>query len=169
MMPGANAELAQFERLLRETHRIVYRVAYTVLTNAADAEEVTQDAFLRAYRKFSSLRDPQRFRAWVARTSWRLALNRRRGDLRAAQRDGAWLNSRPAASNPESEAAGREFESRLQGQIAGLPDKLRSVLLLSAMEDLDAATVAAILNIPEGTVRSRLHLARRRLMKTLWP
>jgi RNA polymerase sigma-70 factor (ECF subfamily) len=81
MMPGANAELAQFERLLRETHRIVYRVAYTVLTNAADAEEVTQDAFLRAHRKFSSLRDPQKFRAWVARASWRLALNRRRGDL----------------------------------------------------------------------------------------
>ena len=167
-MPGANAELAQFERLLRETHRIVYRVAYTVLTNAADAEEVTQDAFLRAYRKFSSLRDPEKFRAWVARASWRLALNRRRGDLRAARRDGAWLSGRPAVSDPESAAAGREFEGRLQARIAGLPDKLRSVLLLSAVEDLDAATVGAILKIPEGTVRSRLHAARRLLMKTLW-
>src|SRR5260370_39664773 len=138
-MPGANAELAQFERLRRETHRIVYWVASTVLTNAADAEEVTQDAFLRAYRKFSSLRDPQKFRAWVARASWRLALNRRRGDLRAAQRDGAWLTGRPAISDPEADAAGREFERRLQDQIAGLPDQLRSVLLLRAVEDLDSA------------------------------
>jgi len=169
MMPDASAELAQFERLLRETHRIVYRVAYTVLTNASDAEEVTQDTFLSAYRKFSRLRDPEKFRAWVARASWRLALNRRRGDLRTAQRDGAWLTSRPAITDPESEAAAREFESRLQEQIARLPDKLRSVLLLSAVEGLETATVAAILKIPEGTVRSRLHLARRQLMKTVWP
>src|SRR5216684_7146047 len=167
-MPGPDAGLECFERLLRDTHRTVFQVAYTVLTNAADAEEVTQDAFLRAYRKFSSLRDPQKFRAWVARASWRLALNRRRGDLRAAQRDGAWLTGRPATSDPEAGAASREFESRLQEQIARLPDKLRAVILLSAVEDLDAATVAAILKIPQGTVRSRLHLARRQLMKTLW-
>src|SRR6266849_7993624 len=121
MMPGEDPDLAGFERLLRDNHRTVFHVAYAVLQNAADADEVTQDAFLSAYRKFSSLRDPQKFRAWVARASWRLALNRRRGDLRAAQRDGAWLNSRPAVGNPESDAAGREFESRLQGQIAGLP------------------------------------------------
>src|SRR6202140_5213236 len=130
-MPGANAELAQFERLLRETHRIVYRVAYTVLTNAADAEEVTQDAFLRAYQKFSSLRDPQKFRAWVARMSWRLALNRRRTNFRALRRDGAWFANRPAPTDPEAEASAREFESRVQERIAGLPEKLRSALLLS--------------------------------------
>ncbi len=168
-MPGANDELARFEGLLRETHRIVYRVAYAVLTNTADAEEVAQDAFLRAYRNLSSLRDPAKFRAWVARASWRLALNRRRGQSRAAHRDTAWLTARPAMSDPESEAAGREFESRLQSNIAQLPDKLRSVILLSAVEELDTASIAAILKIPEGTVRSRLHLGRRQLMKLLWP
>ncbi|PYT32151.1 MAG: hypothetical protein DMG57_02860 [Acidobacteria bacterium] len=77
MMPGQDPDLADFERLLRDTHRTVFQVAYAVLANPADAEEVTQDAFLRAYKKFSSLRDPQKFRAWVARMSWRLALNRR--------------------------------------------------------------------------------------------
>ncbi len=92
-MPGADPGLEGFERLLRDTHRTVFQVAYAVLANAADAEEVTQDAFLRAYQKFSSLRDPQKFRGWVARMSWRLALNRRRADFRALRRDGAWLQA----------------------------------------------------------------------------
>src|SRR5713226_7751181 len=138
MMPGPDPDLAGFERLLRDTHPTVYQVAYSVLANAADAEEVTQDAFLRAYQKFSSLRDPQRFRAWVARMSWRLALNRRRADFRALRRDGAWFASQPVQNDPEAEASAREFESRMHGHIADLPEKLRSALLLNALQGLDA-------------------------------
>src|SRR5438270_13114290 len=108
MMPGQDPDLADFERLLRDTHRTVFQVAYAVLANAADAEEVTQDAFLRAYQKFSSLRDPRKFRAWVARMSWRLALNRRRGNFRALLRDRAWFASRPAPNGPEAEASRSE-------------------------------------------------------------
>jgi len=169
MMPGPDPDLAGFERLLRDTHRTVYQVAYSALANAADAEEVTQDAFLRAYQRFSSLRDPQKFRAWVARMCWRLAVNRRRADFRALRRAGAWLTGRPAPDDPETEAAAREFKLRLEEHIARLPAKLRSVLLLSAVQDLDARTVGAILKIPDGTVRSRLYLARRQLLKALWP
>ena len=65
--PGS--ERADFERLMRESYRLVYQVAYSVPGNAADAEEVTQDTFLTAYRKFDSLRDPERFRPRVARAS----------------------------------------------------------------------------------------------------
>ena len=130
---------------------------------------MTQDAFLRAYKKFSSLRDPQKFRAWVARMSWRLALNRRRSNFRALRRDGSWFRSRSVPNDPEAEASAREFESRLQEHIAGLPEKLRSALLLSAVQGLDARTVGIILNVPEATARSRLFLARRQLLKTLLP
>ncbi len=168
-MPGPDAGLECFERLLRETHRTVFQVAYAVLANAADAEEVTQDAFLRAYQKFSTLRDPQKFRAWVARMSWRLALNRHRANFRALRRDGAWFESRSAPNDPEAEASAREFESRMQEHIACLPEKLRSALLLSAVQELDARTVAMILKVPEATVRSRVYLARRQLLRTLWP
>ena len=169
MMPGQDPDLADFERLLRDTHRTVFQVAYAVLANPADAEEVTQDAFLRAYKKFSSLRDPQKFRAWVARMSWRLALNRRRSNFRALRRDGSWFRSRSVPNDPEAEASAREFESRLQEHIAGLPEKLRSALLLSAVQGLDARTVGIILNVQEATARSRLFLARRQLLKTLLP
>lgn len=167
---GDNTDEPEFERRLRESQRMVYQVAFGVLGDAADAEEVAQDVFLRAYRKLSSLRDPAKFRAWVARMSWRLALNRQRSSARARRRDTAWMETRTAlAASAETVAAEREFYSRLRAGIDRLPEKLRAVLLLSAIEELDARSVAAILEIPEGTVRSRLYLARRQLLQALNP
>jgi RNA polymerase sigma-70 factor (ECF subfamily) len=163
--PDSNS--SDFERLLQETYRMVYQIAYSALANAADAEEVAQDVFLRAHHKLSSLHDRQKFRAWVGRMSWRLALNRLRSQSRSIRRDSAWQALQPPPANPESEAAQREFELRLTGEIAHLPEKLRAVLLLSSVEGLDAGAIAATLGIPEGTVRSRLFLARRRLLEVL--
>ncbi len=157
-------ENGDFERLMRESYRLVYQVAYSVLGNAADAEEVAQDTFLTAYRKFDSLRDADKFRPWVARASWRLALNYRRGAARAMGRDGAWAASQAAAETPETEALEREFEVRLKAQLELLPEKLKAVMLLIGVEEMDVRTAAGILGIPEGTVRSRLHLARRQLL-----
>lgn len=163
---AAADEQADFERRLRESQRVVYQVAYSVLANAADAEEVTQDVFLRAYRKRASLRDPEKFRAWVARMSWRLALNRQRASQRTWRRDTAWFESAtPLRPDAESEAAARESQARLREEIDRLPEKLRVVLLLTALEGLETRDVAAILAIPEGTVRSRLHLARKQLLR----
>jgi RNA polymerase sigma-70 factor (ECF subfamily) len=163
-------ETEDFERLMRESYRLVYQVAYSVLGNAADAEEVAQDTFLSAYRKFDSLRDANKFRPWVARASWRLALNYRRGATRAMGRDGAWvasacLASQGASETPETQASEREFEVRLRALVDLLPEKLKAVVLLIGVEEMDVRTVAGILGIPEGTVRSRLHLARRQLLR----
>jgi RNA polymerase sigma-70 factor (ECF subfamily) len=156
---------AEFEGLMRDAYRLVYQVTYSVLGNAADAEEVTQDTFLTAYGKFDTLRDPEKFRPWVARTGWRLALNRRRGAARAMGRDGAWV-ARPADSeDPETQASDREFEARLRERVDLLPEKLKAVVLLIGIEEMDIRTAAGILGIPEGTVRSRLHLARRQLLR----
>jgi RNA polymerase sigma-70 factor (ECF subfamily) len=168
-MPEPTDDLHDFERLLHETYRMVFQIAYSVLSNSADSEEVAQDTFWQAYRQQSSLRDPKNFRAWVGRMAWRLALNRRRSVLRGVRRDGAWLATRPLHADGEAEAQAREFAARVEQHIARLPEKLRAVLLLSAIEDLDAASIGAILKIPEGTVRSRLHLARRQLLQAVTP
>ena len=154
-----------FERVMRESYRLVYQVAYSVLRNAADAEEVTQDTFLTAYKKFDSLRDGNKFRPWVAWASWRLALNYRRGATRAMGRDGSWVASQAASETPERLAFEREGEVRLRAQVDLLPDKLKAVVLLIGVEEMDVRTVAEILGIPEGTVRSRLHLARRQQLR----
>src|SRR5688572_28267971 len=119
-MPQPAPEAAEFEQLLRATFRTVYRVAYSVLANAADAEEVAQEVFLRAFRKFSSLREGGKFTAWVARMSWRMALNRRRSDLRALRRDSAWMAAAEAARNTETDASGHELEIRLRQEIERL-------------------------------------------------
>lgn len=164
-MPEPGPDRAEFERLMRQSYRLVYQIAYSVLGNAADAEDVTQETFLTAYEKIGSLRDLERFRPWVARAGWRLALNRRRGAMRAMGRDSAWMADRPVSEDPEAQAAGSEFEAQLRAQVDLLPEKLRAVVLLIGVEEMDVRTVAGILKIPEGTVRSRLHLARRQLLR----
>jgi RNA polymerase sigma-70 factor (ECF subfamily) len=80
-------------------------------------------------------------------------------------RDGAWVADRPVSEDPEADATEREFEARVRAQVDLLPEKLRAVVLLIGVEEMDVRTVAGILNIPEGTVRSRLHLARRQLLR----
>ena len=96
--------------------------------------------------------------------SWRLALNHRRSASRALRRDTAWRESAP----PEA-GGGEENMLALRREIGRLTEKLRAALVLSAIEGLDTRDVAAILEIPEGTVRSRLHLARKQLLRALLP
>ena len=161
---------AGFAARVAETQRRVFQVAYSVLTNAADAEDVAQDAFLRAYRKYDRLRDPGKFRAWVSRIAFRLALNRRRGRHRQLARDTAWHVERTSpVADGDRQAIDHVFLGQLRAEIDRLPEKLRAVLLLSAVEGMEAREVAAVLEIPVGTVRSRLHLARKRLLEVMNP
>jgi RNA polymerase sigma-70 factor, ECF subfamily len=158
----------EFAALAMDSQRRVFQIAYSVLANPADAEEVAQDVFLRAYRKFATLRDPARFRAWVNRIAFRLALNLQRTRHRQLARDTAWHASRPDPVGDRTRS-GEDLLDRLRGEIDRLPEKLRIILLLCTVEDMDARTAAGVLNIPVGTVRSRLHLARKRLLEALNP
>lgn len=156
---------ADFATRVQQNQQRVFQIAYSVLLNAADAEEVAQDAFVRAYKGAGSLRDPDKFRVWVGRIAFRLALNRRRAQARRLARDTAWCAARedPPGHGQDKGVSG-VFLGRVRTEIDRLPEKLRVVLLLSAVEGMEAREVAAVLDIPVGTVRSRLHLARKRLL-----
>lgn len=159
---------AEFAARVHETQHRVFRIAYSVLLNAADAEEVAQDAFLRAYRHLDSLRDLDKFRSWVGRIAFRLALNHRRAQGRRLARDAAWYAARPSPLIDGSHNWADDCSlDRVRMEIDRLPEKLRVVLLLSAVEGMEALEVAAVLDIPAGTVRSRLHLARKRLLEVM--
>jgi RNA polymerase sigma-70 factor, ECF subfamily len=161
------AEIVQeFEQRLADSSRLAFRVALGVLRNREDAEDVAQEAFLRAYRNFHRLRDRERFRAWLARIAWRLALDRRRAAGRRERRE---LASVDLASAPTAEdlTASREFQRHLERAIDELPKKLRLALILAAIEGHDLREVARLLGLPEGTVKSRLHLARKQLAEKL--
>jgi len=171
-LEGGGAEVAavelarEFETRLAECSTLAFRVALGVLHNAADAEEVAQEAFIRAYRNFHRLRDRQRFRAWLARIAWRLALDRWRSSNRRERREEVAGQPLPERTVEEL-AASREFQSRLQQAMDELPPKLRQVLILAAVEGYNTREVSQLLGLPDGTVKSRLHLARKAMVERL--
>ena len=157
---------AEFEALLPESGRLAYRIARSVLHNDADAEDVAQEALLRAFRRFAALRDRTRFRAWLVRIAFRIALDRVRATKRVQQREAQWFQERER-SNSRVRRPGEDFQARVAEAIAELPDKLRLVLLLWAMEGHTAEEVAALLEIPAGTVKSRLFFARKKIAERM--
>jgi RNA polymerase sigma-70 factor (ECF subfamily) len=164
--PEDTALKREFEDLLAECGTLAFRVARGVLRNRPDAEDVAQDALLQAYRRFARLRDRSRFRAWLVRITFRLALDRARSSRRREQRETLWAVAAPRATADDVAAFG-EFERRLEKALETLPEKLRLALTLSAMDGHSLEEVAELLQLPVGTVKSRLHNARKRLAEKL--
>jgi RNA polymerase sigma-70 factor (ECF subfamily) len=158
-----------FEARLAECGPLAFRVARGVLRNDADAEDVAQEALLRAYRRFDRLRDAQRFRGWLVRIVFRLALDRARSAKRRELRETEWAQParRAAPPNAEELAASSEFQARFDSALDALPEKLRLVLLLAAMQGHTLEEVAAMLGLPIGTVKSRLFAGRKKLAEKL--
>ncbi len=152
---------------MRLNQRTVFQIALSVVGNAADAEDVTQDAFIRAYVKFETLREPQRFRAWVCRIARHAALNHLRSATRFRQREEHHHDDATAAADVATAAEENEFRQRLHVAIDRLPERLRDVVLLCAIEELEPSAVAVLLGIPAGTVRSRLHAGRKLLLRMM--
>jgi RNA polymerase sigma-70 factor (ECF subfamily) len=159
----------EFEARLTECGPLAYRVARGVLRNDADAEDVAQEALLRAYRRFDRLRDPLRFRGWLVRIVFRLALDRARSAKRRELRETEWAQPARRAVPPNAEelAASSEFQAHLERALEALPEKLRLVLLLAAMEEHTLEEVAGMLGLPVGTVKSRLFVGRKKLAEKL--
>jgi RNA polymerase sigma-70 factor (ECF subfamily) len=156
-----------FEQLVRENQRMIYQLALSVVGNAADAQDVSQDAFVRAYAKLDRLTDPQRFRAWICRIVRRMALNHVRANARSRRREEMSLNDAVTVVDVEAMAEDREFQRQVNAAVDRLPEKLREVVLLCAIEELEPSAVAGMLGIPPGTVRSRLHYGRKHLLRML--
>jgi len=156
----------EFEARLVESSTLAFRLAYSVLRHRQDAEDVAQEAFARAHRRFGQLRDRDRFRAWLARMTWRLALDRQRANRRRLARETVPARLSVDASAPgDLEASDRS--KALWQAIDALPDKLRITIVMANIEEHDIAAVSALLGVPQGTVKWRLFEARRRLKEAL--
>jgi len=171
LVPGRSVNLEpalerEFEERVVDSSSLAFRVALGVLRRREDAEDVAQDAFLRAHRAFASLRDRDRFRSWLVRVAFRLALDRQRGDRRRTRRQEASVSSGMTESVEEA-AMRAELRERVAAAVDALPEKLRIVTVLSAIEDHGVAEVARLLDLPEGTVKSRRYLARKALAEEL--
>lgn len=155
----------EFEARIADCSTLAFRVAFSVLRQQQDAEDVAQEAFVRAHCHFRKLRNRESFRAWLVRTTWRLALDHRRGEQRRSARQNAHAIS--TIHVPAGAVAPAELSAALWEAIDALPEKLRITIVLSAIEGHDIADVARLLGVPEGTVKSRLHHARQRLQERL--
>ena len=119
-------ELAcEFEARLVDSSALAVRVAYSVVRQQQDAEDVAQQALVRAYRHYRRLRDRDRFRAWLVRTTWRLALDWKRDHQRRARREQTAAALRPPSGNAESDVLASDRAARLWTAIDDLPGRQR--------------------------------------------
>ena len=159
-----------FERLVEPWIEPAFRTALAVLGREADARDATQDALLDAWRNMRSLRDPDRFDAWLGRIHVNAcrAVGRRRG--RSTVREIS-LSMLPDPDEPASRSRGLEEESasldELEHVFARLSIEQRTILVLHHLERQPVARIAAVLGIPEGTAKWRLHAARAALERAL--
>jgi RNA polymerase sigma-70 factor, ECF subfamily len=154
----------EFEARLVESSTLAFRVAFGVLRHREDAEDVAQEAFAKAFRSFRQLRDRDRFRAWLVRMTWRMALDRQRADRRRAARED---QAKPVTDTAPDIVEAKERADHLWRAIDSLSEKLRIVVVLAGIQEHDLAEVAALLELPEGTVKSRMFDARQQLRKRL--
>ena len=155
----------EFETRLADSSRLAFRVAYGVLRHREDAEDVAQDAFAKAYRSFRSLRDRDRFQAWLIRMVWRLAIDRLRSKKRRAAHEQAVEAPPDPRVDPDIES--RDRHAHLWAAIDDLPESLRIVTVLAAIEGYDMKEVSRLLDVPEGTIKWRLFTARKTLQEKL--
>jgi len=155
-------QLANLEGNVHQHARLLFKVAYGVLRNSHDAEDVVQETFLRAHRSDASeIRDMQ---SWLATIAFRLALDRKR---KPEELDLSKLDL--PAKNPDAEhvAIHRQQVHRLRTLVASLPDDLRFPLVLSAIEELNSRQIGEMLGMPESSVRGRIMRARQMLKEKM--
>ena len=158
----AASQSVDLESSVRQYARLVFKVAYGVLRNSHDAEDVVQETFLRAHRDgMRSIRDTQ---AWLATVAFRLAIDRKRKPEPLDIGDVELPSSGPDA---EHTAIRRQQVNRVHRLIAALPGDLRHPLVLSALEELNSRQIGEVLGIPESSVRGRILRARQILKEKL--
>ncbi len=157
---AARGDRDAFAALLGRYQRPVVSFAYRYLGNREDAEDAAQDAFIRVYFSLAKLRQPERFSTYLFATALNICRRRAREPRVAPQAD-------VTSESPECQVVLREEHERLLAGIAILPDDLRAVVSLRAVEELGFAEIGEIVGASEGACRVRYHRARELLRAAL--
>lgn len=173
------SEQAAFEALLEPCWERLWRYAYRMTGDRDGAEDLLSESFLEAYRSFGQFRGDTDFARWMYRimTTTRIDMvrkaNRRKADSldakMSAEGDDKCWDVPDSTTDPEEVVVGPMVSEEVQRALDALPEEFRSVVILADMEQMDYADISAVLHIPVGTVRSRLHRARTMLRKQLVP
>lgn len=148
----------------------LYRVAFSVLRNQSDAEDAVQEAFLRVLRHRETLGEIRDHRVWLIRIVWNIVLDRKRRAKTRPETDDVVELARvlPSAGlSAEDRAAAAQHHAHVLACVEQLPAREREVMMLSAFEELSSVEIAAVLEVTESSVRSRLFRARNLLAELL--
>ncbi len=177
--PIANGDHAEFEKLVERTQRQAYNIAYRMTGNRDDAEDLTQEAYLRAYRSFSTYNRQMPFESWFFRILSNLFIDllRRRPKQKPLSLDqpmgdeeseeNLLLQLPDEDANPERNLMDQVMDERLQKALAALPEPFRVAVLLCDVEGHSYEEIAQIMKSSIGTVRSRIHRGRSLLRRQM--
>jgi RNA polymerase sigma-70 factor (ECF subfamily) len=161
---------AQVASLVQEYSTTIYRVAYSVTRNAADAEDVVQETFLRVLKHIDKLSEVRDYRVWLVRIAWNLVLDRKRRAKTRPQADDFEDVARVLPTgemSAEKKVITAQRHAHILRLIDTLPVREREVLLLSAVNELSTVEIALVLKTTDSTIRSRLYRARHALAAML--
>jgi RNA polymerase sigma-70 factor (ECF subfamily) len=168
-------DIAMFEILMRRHNQRLYRVARAILRDDAEAEDLIQDTYVRAYQHLNQFEGRAKFSTWLTRIAVNEALARKHRfslhkelDPMSEQQGEKMDRFASTAPSPEQQASSSETLRILERAVAALPEIYRTVFVLRDVEDMDTGETANVLNISEENVKTRLHRARALLRKKLY-
>jgi RNA polymerase sigma-70 factor (ECF subfamily) len=156
--------------LVEQYSGVLYRVSYSILRNATDAEDAVQETFLRVLRHQDSLAEIRDQRVWLVRIAWNISLDRKRRKKTRPEDDDIDDLARVLPADgftAEEQAIGSQQKNRVLALMEKLPAKERQVLMLSAFEELSTAQIAKIVGTTESSIRSRLFRARKEMAQLM--
>ncbi|WP_342507018.1 RNA polymerase sigma factor SigW [Sporosarcina sp. FSL K6-2383] len=165
-----------FEEIVTLFQHRLYQVCYRMLGNVQEAEDIAQEAFVRAYTNIHTYDQNRKFSTWLFRIATNLCIDRIRKkkpdyylDAEVPGTEGLNMYSRIAAPDelPEEQVEKMEMQERIHYEIGRLPDKYRSVIILRYIEELPLQEISDILKLPLGTVKTRVHRGREALRKQM--
>jgi RNA polymerase sigma-70 factor (ECF subfamily) len=159
-----------FAILVTRHQRYVYNLAYRLLRDPQEAEDLAQEAFLRAWRGMDGFRGDSKFTTWLYRIVTNLCYNRLpklRRQLEETDAEGLEAYPSPSAPDPPALVEAAERRAFLHRQIASLPEKYRLVITLFYLQELSYEEIAGVLDLPLGTVKTHLFRARERLQRQI--
>jgi RNA polymerase sigma-70 factor (ECF subfamily) len=168
-------ETGMFEIIMRRHNQLLYRVARAILRNDGEAEDVMQDAYVRAYEHLDQFAAKAKFPTWLTRIAVHEALSRQRRGNRyqelepMSEREGDPMDRFASlAPDPEQQASNSEVRRLLEEAVEKLPDAYRTIFILRDIEEMSTTDAADVLEITEDNVKVRLHRARALLRKSLY-
>src|SRR5262245_6946383 len=154
----------EIEAAVREHAQLVFKICYAVVRNHHDAEDATQEVFLRVWRNASRLNEIEDLRSWIARIAWNAAIDRKRR-IPELQIDEHFEVSQTASA--EREVISGQTLILLERAIARLPRKEREAIILASVEEMSMAEIAQVVGASEATVRGRIFRARQQLRERM--